>query len=57
MGLAFNIRFNKTPFPAEMVEAVNEKPKTVEPDAEIINPLSVASPPLALFIVAPSTSN
>ena len=39
-----------------ILEAI-ENPRTILPLAEIIIPAAPASPPVALFIVAPSTSN
>ena len=47
----------KTPDPAGIDEPVNEKPKTVEPPEETVNPASPAAPPLALISSAPSTLN
>ena len=38
------------------VAPVKEKPSTVFPAADIMNPAASASPPLALAIVVPSTS-
>ena len=52
-----NTKFVKTPHPAGTVAPVNEKPKTVDPPADTVNPAKAASPPEALETLAPSTSN
>jgi len=45
------------PHPAGTELPVNEKPRTVEPPVDTVNPASAASPPLALLTVVPSILN
>ena len=47
----------KVPQLADIEAPVNEKPRTVEPPAETVNPAAAASPPLAPVTDAPSTVN
>ena len=47
----------KIPEPAGIDAPENEKPRTVEPPAETVNPASPAAPPEALLTFAPSILN
>ena len=40
-----------------MVPPVNEKPSTVEPPVETVNPAAAAAPPEPALAVVPSTVN
>ena len=42
---------------AKITEPEKENPKTVLDELETVNPARAASPPLALFTVAPLTEN
>ena len=59
MSSAFpvNSKVRRVPSPASMVLPVSENPKTVPLPEDNVNPLAVASPPLAPISSTPNTLN